>query len=63
MAAYILESLCIGCQRCVRTCPNEAIKMLGHHAVVHPNACNECEECMEACMQGAITVQPHEGAF
>lgn len=60
MAAFILDKLCSGCQRCVRACPNEAIKMVAHHAVVYPEQCEECEECMEVCMQGAITFRSQE---
>ncbi|WP_080632346.1 DUF362 domain-containing protein [Desulfitobacterium hafniense] len=59
MAAFILEKLCHGCQRCLRACPNEAIKMVAHLPVVHPEQCNECEECMEVCMHGAITFRTH----
>ncbi len=55
MSAYILEKLCRGCQRCVRACPQEAIKMVASVAVVEPEKCVECEDCMEACMHGAIT--------
>jgi ferredoxin len=55
MPAFILEKLCRGCQRCVHACPEKAIKMVAHMAVVDEEKCMECEECMEACMQGAIT--------
>ncbi|AHF06580.1 DUF362 domain-containing protein [Desulfitobacterium metallireducens] len=55
MSAYILEKLCRGCQRCVHACPQNAIQMLSHMAIVNPRLCIECEECMEVCMQGAIT--------
>ncbi|MHB1653969.1 MAG: DUF362 domain-containing protein [Desulfitobacteriaceae bacterium] len=55
MSAYVLEKLCRGCQRCVHACPNDAIQMIAHLAIVDPEKCVECEECMEVCMQGAIT--------
>ncbi|KLU66175.1 MULTISPECIES: 4Fe-4S dicluster domain-containing protein [Desulfosporosinus] len=55
MSAFILEKLCRGCKRCVNTCPEQAIAMLSHLAVVDPKKCVECEACMEACMHGAIT--------
>lgn len=55
MAAFILEKLCIGCQRCIHACPNQAIEMIAHLATVDPEKCTECEECLEACMHGAIT--------
>lgn len=55
MPAFVLGKLCRGCQRCVHACPNTAIQMIAHMAVVDPEKCVECEECMEVCMQGAIT--------
>jgi len=55
MAAFILEKLCRGCQRCVHACPSQAISMISHLAVVNPTMCEECEECVESCMHGAIT--------
>jgi ferredoxin len=57
MPAFILEKLCRGCQRCVHACPQDAIEMVAHMAVVDPEKCIECEECMEVCMQGAITLK------
>lgn len=57
MSAFILEKLCRGCQRCVHACPNGAIQMIAHLAVVDANKCVECEACMEVCMQGAITLK------
>jgi len=62
MAAFILERLCRGCQRCVHACPKAAIKMVAHLAVVDAEKCVECEECMEVCMQGAITFRDSEEA-
>ena len=55
MAAFIMEKLCRSCQRCLRACPNHAIKMVALLPVVDVNLCQECEECMAVCMQGAIT--------
>lgn len=55
MSAFILEKLCLGCQRCVRACPSQAIEMIAHLAVVDSSKCEECEECVESCMHGAIT--------
>ncbi len=55
MAAFILDKLCHGCQRCIRACPNQAIEMIEHLTIVNAEKCSECEECLEACMHGAIT--------
>ncbi|NMA69823.1 MAG: 4Fe-4S binding protein [Desulfitobacterium sp.] len=55
MSAFILDKLCRGCQRCVRACLQDAIKMTASVAFVDSEKCIECEECMEVCMHGAIT--------
>ncbi|KJS87030.1 MAG: 4Fe-4S ferredoxin [Peptococcaceae bacterium BICA1-8] len=55
MSAFVIEKLCMGCQRCVDACPNRAIGVFARLATVDPAKCVECEECMEACMHGAIT--------
>lgn len=55
MAAFILENLCLGCQRCIDACSYQAINMFANVAVVNPDNCKECEECLEVCMPGAIT--------
>lgn len=61
MSAYILEELCRGCQRCVHTCPQNAIQMVAHLAIVNPELCIECEECVGVCIQGAITFREDKG--
>ncbi|MEA4900774.1 DUF362 domain-containing protein [Desulfitobacterium sp.] len=61
LAAFVLEKLCRGCQRCVHACPQNAIQMLSQLAVVNPDLCIECEACMEVCMQGAITFRETKG--
>ncbi|HWJ03701.1 MAG TPA: 4Fe-4S binding protein [Verrucomicrobiae bacterium] len=55
MAAFVLDKLCKGCQRCVRACPVGAISMVTSLAVVNKDKCVDCEECTEVCMHGAIT--------
>lgn len=61
MAAFILEKLCHGCQRCIRACPNQAIEMIALLTIVNAEKCSECEECLEACMHGAITFRVDKG--
>lgn len=60
MAAFIVETLCLGCKRCINACPVQAISMFAHLAVVDPAICIECEACMESCMHGAITFRAGE---
>ncbi|MHB8126727.1 MAG: DUF362 domain-containing protein [Desulfitobacteriaceae bacterium] len=62
MAAFVLEKLCRGCQRCILACPNQAIMMIAHSIIVNAEKCSECEECLEVCMHGAITFLVDEEA-
>jgi ferredoxin len=50
---------CIGCTKCVRTCPNGAISMDNNLAVIDYEKCTNCGACAEACPVGAI----HNDAF
>ena len=61
MAAYVMEKLCLGCQRCVDACPNRAIRVFARLAIVNPAKCSECEECIGTCMHGAITLREDTG--
>ena len=47
---------CIGCTKCVRACPNEAITMDNNVAVVDPEKCTACGACVEGCPTGAIVL-------
>jgi electron transport complex protein RnfB len=61
VVAYIHENLCVGCTKCFKRCPTDAIlggpKML--HAVF-PDACTGCEKCYEACPTECIEMRPLE---
>ena len=46
---------CIGCQKCARICPVEAIHMEENLAVVDPAVCIDCGKCIGECPTGAIT--------
>ena len=45
---------CIGCQKCLKTCPFEAIEMRGNLAYINPEKCKSCRKCEEACPRGTI---------
>lgn len=56
--ACIHSHLCIGCTKCIKFCPSDAIigatRQL--HAVMD-EACTGCKQCAEKCPTGAIEMQ------
>lgn len=56
--AVIEDAICIGCTKCYRLCPSDAIvgAMKQLHGVF-PEACTGCNQCAEKCPTGAITMQ------
>lgn len=55
---WINESLCAGCQLCVRQCPADAISMTNRAAEIDDNACIRCGICHEVCPVNAVR---HDG--
>jgi len=57
--ARIREELCIGCTKCFKRCPTDAIvggpKQI--HAVIS-DACTGCEKCFEVCPTECIDMRP-----
>ena len=48
---------CIGCELCVKLCPNQALAMMGNVAVVaNPKACDYVGACQEICPTQAISL-------
>ena len=48
---------CIGCELCVRVCPNDALAFINNMAVVsRPEACNYTGACQEICPTEAISL-------
>ena len=45
---------CIGCGKCVKTCPFEAITLENNLAYIDPNKCKSCRKCVEVCPQNTI---------
>ena len=45
---------CIGCRRCVRACPVDAISMDGPLAIIDQHLCIHCNKCLEVCPTNAI---------
>lgn len=53
MAVKVIELKCIGCGKCVRVCPFEAIDMIDKKAKIN-DKCTACGQCVEACPVDAI---------
>lgn len=62
LVALVVEPDCIGCTRCIRACPVDAIiggaKRM--HVVVEP-LCTGCELCVPACPVDCIVLLPAVG--
>ncbi|MBK1649926.1 electron transport complex subunit RsxB [Rhabdochromatium marinum] len=59
MIAFIHEKSCIGCTKCLKRCPTDAI--LGANAMIHAvfaDACTGCELCFEVCPTECIEMRP-----
>ncbi len=57
--AFIKESLCIGCCKCFKRCPTDAI--LGANNMIHSvftDACIGCEQCFAVCPTECIEMRP-----
>ncbi|MDR3214482.1 MAG: RnfABCDGE type electron transport complex subunit B [Azoarcus sp.] len=57
--ARVAEDLCIGCCRCLKTCPTDAI--VGASKQIHnvlKEACTGCEACASHCPTEAIQIVP-----
>jgi electron transport complex protein RnfB len=58
--AWIDESRCIGCARCLAPCPVDAI--VGAQKFMHtvmPSRCTGCELCLPPCPVDCIEMKPH----
>lgn len=59
LIAYIHERLCIGCTKCLKRCPTDAI--VGANEQIHAifeDACIGCEKCWEVCPTECIEMRP-----
>lgn len=57
--AFIAEEICIGCCRCLKVCPTDA--MVGAAKQIHSvirEACTGCGNCVERCPTEAVTMKP-----
>jgi electron transport complex protein RnfB len=59
LIAWIDESRCIGCARCLDPCPVDAIVGAAKHMhTVLPEACTGCELCLPPCPVDCIEMRP-----
>lgn len=60
--AWIDESLCIGCTKCIAACPVDAIigATKRMHTVI-PRLCTGCDLCVPACPVDCIEMRPIDG--
>lgn len=59
MIAEVREELCIGCTRCFKVCPTDAI--MGAAQQIHSvfrEACTACGKCEEVCPTESVKLQP-----
>lgn len=58
LTAFIDENNCIGCSKCLRVCPTDAIVGSKHylHTVI-PKLCTSCEECINVCPTDCISLK------
>lgn len=61
MMARVEASQCIGCTRCYRACPTDAIVgASGQVHVVLEDACTGCGKCRDACPEDCVILTPQE---
>jgi len=61
LIATVDESLCVGCTKCFKACPTDAvIGATGQIHVVMANACTGCKKCFDICPENCIemTTEP-----
>lgn len=57
--AQVTEAICIGCSKCIKECPTDAI--LGASRQIHcvlEEACTGCGSCEQICPTTAISLRP-----
>ena len=56
-ALSIDEEVCMGCSRCMKSCPTEALRVRNGKATLLPNRCIDCGNCFKVCPVKAIYIK------
>lgn len=62
--AFIIEDWCIGCTKCIKACPVDAI--IGSNQKMHTiiaEECTGCELCVEPCPVDCIVMKPRDATL
>lgn len=54
IASKACEVACIGCAKCQKVCPHDAITIENNLAFIHDDKCKLCRECVVVCPTDAI---------
>lgn len=60
MGVNLLKDKCIGCAKCSRVCPTDAIEMVDKKPVINADKCILCGACVEACPVDALEMDKKE---
>lgn len=56
VARKICEVACIGCMKCAKVCPHDAVTVENNLARIDPEKCTSCGACVEACPAKCIAL-------
>lgn len=62
--AFIVEDWCIGCTKCIKACPVDAI--IGSNQKMHTiiaDECTGCELCVDPCPVNCIVMKPRDATL
>ena len=54
------ENKCIGCGKCLETCPNNAHKIVDGKHIIDKTLCKNCGKCAENCFADALVMSSKE---
>ena len=54
---FIVRSTCIGCGKCIESCPQKTIRLVNKKAVINYSKCIRCYCCHEMCPEKSIAIK------